>query len=460
MFSEGKNGMRLMLSTVALITLMCGLDGSVINVALPSIAKDFGIDAGTASWVTISYFVMMAGLLLIFARVAKNRGIKKVLLAGVVLFTVSSLMCGVSPNFEFLLFSRILQGTGAAMMASAAPMVCVRHLPAEKLAGGLAVLTIGSSLGFTLGPAVGGLFVDLHSWHWIFLINVPIGIASSALILRSIPKDSDCVGDRPDYIGAAFLMLSFLFGVLVLEGNALFVNMTPLFGILFLVFITLFAVNELKTEKPLLNVRIFGNIKFDSAYVSFILDNVGYMGLMYIIPFFMIVCLGMSYAMSGAVLLIPSLLTLFTCIPIARWSDIHGRWLPCMISVTAIMLASLVLYIWAEEVSYIPIIAAVTLMGISWAFYGGPMMGRVVETVRGESKDMASSLMNEGTYTGSVLGTTSFALMFTIGAGTGNVGLGDLTRDAFLDGMAVALVFGVIVGLVAMFLSGIVKDTK
>lgn len=104
MFSEGKNGMRLMLSTVALITLMCGLDGSVINVALPSIAKDFGIDAGTASWVTISYFVMMAGLLLIFARVAKNRGIKKVLLAGVVLFTVSSLMCGVSPNFEFLLF--------------------------------------------------------------------------------------------------------------------------------------------------------------------------------------------------------------------------------------------------------------------------------------------------------------------------------------------------------------------
>ncbi len=450
----------LMLCTVSLVTLMCGLDGSVINIMLPTIAKDFDIDAAVASWITISYFVMMAGLLLIFAHSAKNGMVKKILLGGIVLFTLSSLSCGISTSFEMLLLSRFVQGAGAAMMASTAPMVCVRHLPAGKLALGLTFITIGSSLGFTIGPALGGFIIDVLSWHWIFLINLPIGLITISLLMYSVPKDSGHVKTKSDFLGAFLLLLSFLFGVLLLEGRALFDNLTEVFGIAFVISLSLFIVVELKRENPILNVRVFKHHRFNAAYVSFILDNVGYMGLMYIVPFFMIVCLDLSYAVSGIILLIPSLITLFTCMPIARWSDEHGRWLPCLISITAIMLPCLIMFIFANSTSLVPLIVSVVLMGISWAFYGGPMMSRVIETVEGESREMASSLMNEGVYTGSVLGSTTFALMFSIGAGAGNVSLVDLEPSAFIEGMIVAMIFGTITGIIGMVLSALVKDKK
>lgn len=152
-----KKGIALILIAVAFAALMDGVDGSIVNIALPALADGFGTDTGTVAWITVSYFIMLAGLLLIFARIAKNGAIRKVFFFGMVIFTVASLLCGISDSFEMLLIFRMVQGVGAAMMGAAAPMACVKYLPPRKLGMGLGILTLGCSVGFAIGPAIGGL---------------------------------------------------------------------------------------------------------------------------------------------------------------------------------------------------------------------------------------------------------------------------------------------------------------
>ena len=167
---------KLLLGAVALGILMDGLDGSIVNVALPTIATAFDTDAGTISWVIITYLLMMAGLILVFGNLADRGIMKRVFVGGLVLFTVGSAACGVAPDLSVLLAARIVQGIGAAMIAAAASLLCVRYLPPQMLGAALGVLAASSSIGFAAGPALGGIITHFLSWHWIFLINIPIGI--------------------------------------------------------------------------------------------------------------------------------------------------------------------------------------------------------------------------------------------------------------------------------------------
>ena len=150
----------LMLVVVFVATFMDGLDGSIVSVALPEIGEDLGVDTATSSWVTIIYMMILAGTLVMFARISADTGVRKVMAIGLAVFTAGSLFCGFSTSFWMLIAFRIIQAVGAAMMAAAGPMCCTEHLPPEKLAFGLSVVTIGSSLGFAVGPALGGLIVE------------------------------------------------------------------------------------------------------------------------------------------------------------------------------------------------------------------------------------------------------------------------------------------------------------
>ena len=158
-----ERGSTLIIITMVFGVLMDGIDGSIVNVALPSIADSFGTDTSVVSWVTISYFLMLAGLLLPFGKIADAGHIRKVFLSGFVVFTIGSLACALSPTLTVLVASRILQGIGAAALAAVAPMICVKLLPAKHLGKSLGIMTVAAALGFAIGPALGGLLVGLLS---------------------------------------------------------------------------------------------------------------------------------------------------------------------------------------------------------------------------------------------------------------------------------------------------------
>ncbi|MDD2626395.1 MAG: MFS transporter, partial [Candidatus Methanomethylophilus sp.] len=313
----------MMLTVVLFATLMDGLDGSIVTVAAPDIGIAFGVDTATISWVAITYMMVLAGSLILFARIAANYGIRQILAVGLALFTVSSLLCAVSVNFPMLIVGRILQGIGAAMMGATGPMCCARFLPPRRLGFGLALLTVGASVGFAVGPGVGGLIVEYLSWHWIFLINLPLGLIAIPLALAALPKEQNRGRTSIDWIGAALLAGAVVLGILAVE-TVSYPSQRPLTigtGLGCLMLLVLFVRQELRTARPLLNVRLFRNLSFAGLFLCLALINLVYMGIWYLIPFYGEIWLGYISARIGLYLLLSALITAVFGVPVARLSD-------------------------------------------------------------------------------------------------------------------------------------------
>ncbi|MDR1404894.1 MAG: MFS transporter [Candidatus Methanoplasma sp.] len=457
---SGRKNIVLVLTVVAFAALMDGLDGSIVNVALPIMAKDFDTDAGTIAWISVMYFVMLAGLLITFAKIAKNGPIKKVLLAGLIIFTVSSLLCGISVNFHMLFAFRLTQGIGAAMMGAAVPMTCVKYLPASNLGLGIGVLTLGCSIGFALGPVIGGIITDLVSWHWIFFINIPLGLIIIPLVIRAIPGDDRYSGGHFDTAGAVLLFSSIICGVLAIERAPHANDIMPaiLSAIGCAVLLSAFIGTELKKPDPLLNLHIFRHWKFNSVLMAYTLSNLTYMGLLYLLPFYMYICMGFSSMVSGMYILISPLLTLILCIPISKWSDRTQRRSFSVAACGILTVGCLMMTFAFREMHTLPLIVTLVCMGLMWALCGGPMGSRIIENVKDESREMGSSVMNEFIYLGGTVGTAMFAMLFTVGSKAGNISLSDLPPDIFLDGLVFSAAIATVISAITVVLSFIVRD--
>ncbi|MCK9322814.1 MAG: MFS transporter [Candidatus Methanomethylophilaceae archaeon] len=460
--SLGKKTIACLMISIAFAALMDGLDGSIVNIALPTLAEYMNTDTGTIAWITVVYFIMMAGLLIFFGRIASNGAIKKIFAVGIAIFTISSLGCGISTSFHMLLIFRLVQGIGAAMMGAAVPMICVRFLPREKLGMGLGIMTLGGAMGYAMGPALGGIIIDALSWHWIFLINVPLGMIIIPLVLKMFPKDIISEKKHLDYFGASLLFMSIVFGILALdrstypEDSQIVIASTILFLICLITFIHV----ETKKKEPILNLRLFKHWKFDSVFMAYLLANLAYMGMFYLLPFYMNICMGFSASASGFWLFLPSLITLVFCIPISRWSDRTERRSFSVMACIFVTISCATMALMCRENAIIPLALTTITMGLYWTFCGGPMASRIVENVADESREMGSSLMNETFYLGGTIGTALFAMMFTMSAHSGNISFADITPDVFLNGFQFAAIIGTIICMIAVILSYIVDEKK
>ena len=453
----------LILVAMGLAVFMDGVDGSIVNVALPTIADYFHIDASTASWVTILYFMMMAGLLLTFGRMADVGHLKRVFIMGFALFTAGSLACGITPSFEVLLVSRTVQGIGAAMMGATAPMMIVKFLPPRNLALGMGVLTLACSGGFAVGPAIGGIITDVLGWHWIFLINVPIGIFAILFSLKVIPDDVH-TGERANYDlrGTALLFVSIVSGVYALEGMSHPESRMECIvtGSVCILFLVLFVMNSRRTEKPLLNLEMFRNWKVISLLTSFTLVNLTYMGILYLIPFYMTLVLGLSSSMCGLLLFMPPLITLVLALPVGRLCDLYGR-RPFAIGSAVSMLAySIILALMRPDMGYVILLPIGVLMGLNWGLFGASATSRVIEILPDEDKAMGSSMMNFFIYMGSTVGTALFAAFFSIVGKTGGTPIDMLDVDVFMAGFTPAMVLACVLSAICVVTAWIVKERR
>ena len=450
----------MMLVVVFFATFMDGLDGSVVNVALPDIGASFNIDTATVSWTTIIYMMVLAGTLVAFARVAADNGVRKVMATGLLVFTLGSLICGLSPTFHVLIASRAIQAIGAGMMAAAAPMCCTEHLPAHKLGFGLSIVTIGASLGFAIGPALGGIIVDYTSWHWIFLVNVPLGLVVTPIILKAIPPHVSESGKTGlDIMGAALLFCAITLVTFAIEtlshSSMRIVSVLSLAA--GLAVLCVFVKIESRTEKPLLKLSMFRDLGFSAIFVCLMLINMVFMGMLYLVPFYGQICLGMSSTVVGLFLLVSAVVTAIFGMPFAKWSDHAGRKGFCIAAGLLAAIGLGILALFTRNMSDPILLTAMVAMGLSWACVGGPMASRLVEHSGGE-RNMASSLTNEAYYVGGAVGTAICAVLFTAFSGTDGVDIKDVTSSVFEIGFEYTILFTAAVGLVIAVLSFAVRD--
>ncbi|MDO5844693.1 MAG: MFS transporter [Methanocorpusculum sp.] len=454
----------LFLISVASAMLMDTIDGSIVNIILPVIANDFSTDTGTVSWVIITYLLVVAGLVLIIGKLADGAHIKKFFLTGFAVFTIGSALCGTSPTLEFLLFARVIQGLGAAFIIACGPLLCVKFLPSKMLGFSFAVLTAAGSIGFALGPAVGGIITEFFSWHWIFLINIPIGIASFIFAMKVIPKAEKCEREPFDIIGSVLIFVAMACGIFCIERLPhLGISNTQIIavGSVTIAAAVLFVIRELRCKYPVFNIRVFKIWQVTSVYLAFFIIQIICCGILYLMPFYLTAGLGMNSLTAGFFMFITPVIVGIISIPIGKWSDKKGRrWFMAAASLAALIQTLIYVFIVPEWSIFVLVISFV-LWSLSLGLSGGPGGSRIVEWMPEGERALGSSLMVTCIYFGGVVGTALFACLFTVLTSAGGVvSFTELDYDIFMSGFHGSMIFAVILAAVSLILSTIVKDRR
>ncbi|HJJ47651.1 MAG TPA: MFS transporter [Methanocorpusculum sp.] len=454
----------LLLAVIFIAVIMDGLDGSIVNVALPVIAQAFSTDTGTVSWVSISYLLIVAGTILLFGSIAARGHIKKMMIAGFILFGGASALCGGSPTLEILIAARVLQGIGASMLMACAPIICVKYLPSKILGLSFAILTAGSSIGFAAGPAIGGIITHYLSWNWIFYINIPIALTALFIVIKAIPKSAPQSGRKFDTPGAVLLFIFMASGAYALERFPHQGAADPqilIFGMVSLISLVFFIIRECRCEYPVLNLRVFVRFRIAAIFAAYLLIQVVYASLIYLPPFYLSNQAGLDTLASGLFLLIPAGISAIVSIPIGRWSDRSTARRPfCIVSCVFLCIAFAVFAVIRPEWGIIPLVAALVCMGLCIAFESGPATSKCVELLPDAEKECGSTLTLTCVYAGAVAGTALFAAVFTMFTAEGGVVLSfaELPGPLFLSGYHATMLIGLGISVICTVLMAIVPD--
>jgi EmrB/QacA subfamily drug resistance transporter len=395
---------------------MTTLDSSIVNISLPAIARSFGVPlSGAIEWIIIGYLVVIAAVLLTFGRLADMIGRKPVWLAGLVIFTLGSALCGAAPTLGVLIGSRIFQGLGGALIFSVNVAMITSVFPAQERGRALGVNGIVVALGISVGPTIGGIITQYLTWRWIFFINVPIGIllfiASRHLLTERMRRGQgrfDPVGASLLGIGLAGLILGLSFGQ---EWGWTSPRLLGSLAIGVAALATGVLV-ERHVQDPVLDLKLLTNRVFASANISFIMAMLALFAPGFLLPFYFEELRGFSPVEAG-LLLTPLSLALAVLAPISgSLADrIGSRWLsPVGLAIACI---GLILLSQLDQKSSIWDIAwRLGFTGIGQGIFQAPntraMMGAAPRSEQGE----ASGLLATGRVIGQSLSVAIAGVVF------------------------------------------------
>ncbi len=300
----------LLIISISLATFMSALDGTIVNIALPTISDAFNVSTSTVSWVSTIYLLVMAGCVLIFGKISDTIGFKKVFLSGFLIFTIGSFASGFLPDFihsfPVLIGSRAFQAVGGAMITAIGPAMVTAYIPMKQKGKAMGIVLTFAALGTAIGPTIGGILTQFLSWNWIFFINVPVGICAILLGAKVIPamKAQERTGGF-DRAGAVLIftgLASLLFALS--EGQTLGWTDPVILGSLLLALLLLggFVWCELRVPDPLLELRLFKRKNFLMTNTILVLLFFSFAGISYLLPFYLQYVRGYTPSVSGLIL--------------------------------------------------------------------------------------------------------------------------------------------------------------
>jgi len=302
--------------------LMAVVDGSVVSIALPTITGYFGVNIGESQMVMTAYLVTLTSLLLIFGKVAERFGKSRLFMLGIAIFTASSLTCGMSTSLYMLVLCRIAQATGAAMMFSISSAIIFQSFPRGEQGRAMGYIGATVAIGSIIGPTLGGVIVQYLGWEYIFLINVPIGLAQLTLSTRYLKIDeSRSESLEVDWIGAATL-IAFIVSLMALLGllaNSFALQPTVIIlALVFLASLAAFIITESRHKTPILDLSIFRYRMFVLPSIGMIIFFVSNVMISVLGPFYFEGVMGYTASQVGLIyLIIPAIMVVGS--PVTGW---------------------------------------------------------------------------------------------------------------------------------------------
>jgi DHA2 family multidrug resistance protein len=399
-------------------TMMATLDTSIVNVSIPRIMSDFGVNVDDIEWVLTGYMISFASLMPLTAWIRDRIGYKTLYLSSLFVFTAGSLLCGLSPNLASLIVSRVIQALGGGAIMPTGMAMITEVFPPEDRGKAMGIWGVGVIVGPAIGPTLGGYLTETLGWRSIFLVNLPIGIIGFLLAMRLLIKDRPHKSlHRPfDVFGFVFLTLFLVAFLLALSKGEregwTSVYITTCF-ILSVVGLVGFFVVETQIPDGIIDIRLFRFPIFSLCSFMIVVRSLALFGGIFLLPIFLQQILGYDEIQTG-LMLMPTAIIIGILMPLAgRLSDQIGARVPTIIGVifTALFMfmyrnLSLVMSVW-------DIVEPLLVRGIGQAFIMAPIMATALNAIPQRKAGMGSSMLNILMQVGGSTGIAIFGTVLT-----------------------------------------------
>jgi len=446
---------RWALTGLSLSMLLSSLGTSIANVALPTLALEFGASFQEVQWIVLAYLLVITTLIVSAGRLGDIIGRRRLLLTGIFLFTIASVLCGVAPSIELLIAARAIQGLGAAAMMTLSIAFVGETVPKEKTGSAMGLLGTMSAIGTALGPSLGGFLISGIGWRAIFFVKAPLGILTVLLAYRYLPADRR----KPNNDGRAFDSLGTLLLVLTLAAYALAMTIGrgsfgPLNAALLLSAVfgaALFVLSQARVSLPLIRLEIFRELGLSAGLAMSVIVSTVLMATLVVGPFYLSRSLGLDTTFVGIVMSIGPLVVALTGMPIGHIVDGIGARRMTILGLTGIMAGCLMLFLIPATLGILGYIAPIVVITTCYAMFQTANNTAVMKDVRADQRGTISGMLNLSRNLGLITGTSVMGAVFAIASGTNDV----ITAhsEAVAAGMQITFAVAAVLILVALVIA-------
>lgn len=416
----GRSYRWLVLASVMIATFMAVLDATIVNVALAKLMSTFGVSVDRVEWVLTAYLLVFGVMLPSSGWLADRFGYKRLFIIGLILFTGGSFLCSTAWSLNVLIFFRVIQGSGSGILMPVGMAIITREFPPEKRGIALGFWAVSASASVTLGPTLGGYLIDRFSWHTIFDINIPIGLAgivAALIILREHKSDKHYPFDIPGFLSLSAFLLGLLLALA--NGNSAWNTggwtsnfILTCFAVSFLGLVA-FLITETSVKHPLIEISLFKSYNFSVSNIALFIFGVGMFGSVFLLPIYLQNSLGYTPFQAGLVFL-PTGIVQGLASPFAGWfADRFNAKIPAILGLV-LMAISFFQY---SNLSYLTehygIMMPLYLRGLAMGLLFSPLTTIAIMEIPNRKMAQASGLINVIRQIGGSFGVATFGSLLT-----------------------------------------------
>jgi EmrB/QacA subfamily drug resistance transporter len=440
------------LAGLSLSMLLSSLGTSIANVALPTLAQVFSASFQEVQWIVLAYLLAITTLIVSVGRLGDIIGRRRLLLAGLVLFTVASGLSGIAPSLSVLIAARMTQGLGAAVMMALTMAFVGEAVPKEKIGSAMGLLGTMSAIGTALGPSLGGILIAGPGWRAIFLVNIPLGILAFVLAHRYLPVDRQgAETDRGGFDNMGTLLLAstlaaYALAMTIGRGSFGMLNMALLVAAVFGAVLFVFA--ETRAASPLIRLAMFGDPVLSAGLITNALVATVMMATLVVGPFYLSHALRLDTAHVGLVMSIGPIVSALSGIAAGRVVDRWGAQFIVSVGLAVMAAGSFALSAIPAMLGIAGYIAAIIVLTPGYQLFQAANNTAVMTGIHPDRRGVISGMLNLSRNLGLITGASLMGAVFALAAG-----MSDITTvrpEDFAAGMQVTFAVAAVLIMIAL----------